>query len=314
MCARMGNEMQYVVGLDGGGTKTQMQIIDMTGKIILTARAGSLNYNSVSKEELSNTIESLMNILCELPEGISNCKGICISTAGISNKEAIEFITENLVSRGLNCDIHIVGDHEAALYGAFGKPEGIVLISGTGSICFGMNREGIRHRTGGYGHLIDDEGSGYAIGRDILKVAVQTYDKRISDSVILDLVLKELNCNSIEDIIRYTYNPNWNKANIAALAPLLLKAMEEGDVHANHICKKAVDNLVNLVLPTAEILNLKEGNLALLGGILTHYIPIKEMLIQKLSMVLPTLKIITPLNDSVTGAAKIALNRYKLKN
>lgn len=302
--------MHYFVGFDGGGTKTKMQILDRNGTSILTSNAGSLNYNSESKKELLKTINSFTHVLNELPEGMNACKGICISAAGISNKEAVEFIMDEFKSKGLTCGIHIVGDHEAALYGAFNQPEGIVLISGTGSICFGRNQEGISYRTGGYGHLIDDEGSGYAIGRDILKVAVQSFDKRIANSILLELLLEEINGSTVEDIVHYTYQSSWSKANIAKLAPLILKAYNEGDVCAIQICKNAVNELVKLVLPTAKILNLRDGNLALLGGILTHYEPIKVMLIHKLSVLLPTLKIVSPKYDSATGAAMVALERY----
>jgi len=69
--------------------------------------------------------------------------------------------------------------------------------------------------------------------------------------------------------------------------------------------------LVKLVLPVAKQLELEQGNLALLGGILNHYEPIRTQLIEKLGAHLPKLQIIKPQNDSVTGAVLIALERYK---
>ena len=304
--------MDYVVGLDGGGTKTKVQICDLNGSEVQSTLAGSFNYNSSEKAELRKTLESIMHVICNLPGGIDACKGICMSAAGISNYEAKEFIRFSLIELGFQCDIHIVGDHDAALYGAFAKPEGIVLISGTGSICYGRNQNGKSHRTGGYGHLVDDEGSGYAIGRDILKIAVQSCDKRIKHSVLLELVFEELNCNTVEEIIRFIYQANWNKANIAALSPLLLKSLTYGDASAIKIMNRAVDELFLLVNTTVQVLHLKEGNLALLGGILTHYEPLRDLLISKLSKNIPTLKIVSPLHDSATGAALIALKRYAM--
>ncbi len=302
---------EFVAGLDGGGTKTAIEIRDLEGNVIASATAGPLNYNSQTKEELCKTMDTIIEIIHNIPGGIKGCKSLCISTAGISNKEAITFIKEYVQSGGITCDIMIVGDHEAALYGAIGKPDGIILISGTGSICFGKNIAGSSCRTGGYGHLIDDEGSGYAIGRDILAAAVRAYDNRISNTVLLELVLSEINGCTIQDIIRYTYKPNWNKTDIAKLAPLLLKALSKEDEQAKLICNKASDELVKLVLPVAKQLELEQGNLALLGGILNHYEPIRTQLIEKLGAHLPKLQIIKPQNDSVTGAVLIALERYK---
>lgn len=306
--------MDYVVGLDGGGTKTKVCICDLNGREVQTFLVGALNYNSTEKSELINTLASIVQVIRELPGGVRSCKGICISAAGVSNREAREFILNAFINQGFQCELHIVGDQEAALYGAFEKPEGIVLISGTGSICFGRNKEGISHRTGGYGHLVDDEGSGYAIGRDILKVAVQSCDKRIKNSVLLELVLEELKCTTVEEIIAFIYQPNWNKAKIAALSPLLLKALAYGDESAYQIMNHGVDELLWLVNTTVQVLNLYEGNLALLGGILTHYEPMRELLISKLSMTIPDLKIVSPKFDSATGAALIALERYVASN
>ena len=302
--------MEYVVGWDGGGTKTTMKVLDLYGNTVLSETAGSLNYNSNSKEEIRNTMSSLISKLRNLSEDLSNCKGICICAAGISNKDAVSFLTSYLEQNGIQCEITIVGDHEAALYGAFGEAEGIILISGTGSICFGINQRGRKVRTGGYGHLIDDEGSGYAIGRDMLSTAVQIYDKRITDSIILDLVYEALGVHTVEEIIQYTYQANWNKACIASLSPLLLKALQMGDLHARAICEKASKELVKLVLPVAKTLVMEEGKIALLGGILTHYEPIKTMVVERLAVELPNLNITLPMYDSATGAAIIARHHY----
>ncbi|WP_242657988.1 N-acetylglucosamine kinase [Lachnoclostridium phytofermentans] len=299
-----------MVGWDGGGTKTSMKVLDLDGNTVLCANAGSLNYNSNPKEEIRKTINTLIAKLLNLTGELSDCKGMCISAAGISNREASSFLTSSLEQSGIRCEINIVGDHEAALYGAFGKPEGIILISGTGSICFGMNQSGQKIRTGGYGHLIDDEGSGYAIGRDILSTAVQIYDKRITNSNILDLVYETLGVHSVEEIIQYTYQSNWNKACIASLSPVILKALKRNDPHARAICEKASNELVRLVIPVAKMLTLEQGKMALLGGILTHYEPIKNMVVKKLADELPALNIVEPMYDSATGAAIIARHNY----
>lgn len=309
-CRKGGKGLEYVVGWDGGGTKTTMKVLDLCGNTVLSEIAGSLNYNSNPKEEIRNTMITLITKLRNLSEDLSDCKGICICAAGISNNEAVSFLTSNLEQSGIQCKITIVGDHEAALYGAFGKPEGIILISGTGSICFGMNQSEKKARTGGFGHLIDDEGSGYAIGRDILSTAVQIYDKRVTDSILLELVYEALGVHTVEEIIHYAYQANWNKACIASLSPLLLKALQLDDSYARAIGEKASKELVKLVYPVAKILAMEDGKIALLGGILTHYEPIRTMVVKRLAVELPTLTITKPMYDSATGAAIIARNHY----
>lgn len=301
----------YIAGVDGGGTKTAMEVWDLEGNLITEAVAGPLNYNSQTKEEICKTLDALLEVLKGCESGVKGCQSLCLSTAGVSNKEAVSFLESYLFSKGISCPIHIVGDHEAALYGAIGGPEGIVLISGTGSICFGRTEAGSKARVGGYGHLIDDEGSGYSIGRDLLSGAIREYDKRAEKGVLLHLVLEEIGGNSVKDIIGYTYHQNWSKTKIAKMAPLLLKALEQKDEQAVSICNKAVDELGKLVMAVAKELHLEEGSLALLGGILKHYKPIREGVIQKLHKELPKLQIMEAKHESVTGAALIALNHYK---
>ena len=301
----------YIAGWDGGGTKTAMQIRNLEGRVIRNTMASGLNFNSQSKEELKHTIHTLVTEMSQMPGGLEACKMLCVSTAGISNPEAIEFLQRTIKSAGLTCEMKFVGDHEGALYGALGKPEGIVLISGTGSICFGKNKEGLTFRTGGWGHIIDDEGSGYAVGRDILSAAVQSYDRRLPQSILYDMVLEMIGGRTIEDIIQYTYKKTVGKKDIATFAPLLIKAIRQEDEQAIAIGNKAATELVKLVIPVVRELKLAESELALTGGILTHYNEIRENVVRQLLQKVPKLRIKEAMYDSVTGAALIAMEQMK---
>jgi N-acetylglucosamine kinase-like BadF-type ATPase len=158
--------------------------------------------------------------------------------------------------------------------------------------------------------LIDDEGSGYAIGRDILSVAVRSYDKRSGDSILLPMVLKTIGGTSIQDIIQYTYQAA-SKKEIAALAPLLSEALLHQDKEAAGIASKAAGELVKLVLPVAKQLQLEQGEIALSGGILHHCMEIRQRVEQGLTRELPKFKIVEARYDSASGAAFIALKESR---
>lgn len=301
----------YVAGWDGGGTKTAMHIMDVDGRVLLKSEALGLNFNSNTKEELQVTIHRLVTDMSKMYGGLESCDMLCVSTAGISNPNATSFFRKTIKEVGLNCEIIFVGDHEGALYGALGHSDGIVLISGTGSICFGKNNNGSKFRCGGFGHIIDDEGSGYAIGRDILSAAVQSYDKRIPKTILYDMVLKKIDGKCIEDIINYTYKTTTGKKDIASVAPLLIEALKEDDSQAVAICNKAGSELVKLVITVSNNLNLEQGEIVLMGGILTHYKGIRENVEIRLHKILPELKVIDGKYDSATGAALIALEELK---
>jgi N-acetylglucosamine kinase-like BadF-type ATPase len=300
----MGN---FVAGWDGGGTKTAMHIIDLEGNILHKSVALGLNFNSSTKEELQSTIYTLVSDMSKMYGGLEACEMLCVSTAGISNPDATSFFKQTIKDMGLTCEIIFVGDNEGALYGALGNSAGMVLISGTGSICCGKNKDGVKYRCGGYGHIIDDEGSGYAVGRDILSAAVQSYDKRIPKTILYDMVLEKVGGKCVEDIINYTYKKAKGKKDIASFAPLLIEALKEDDKYAVRICNKAALELVKLVIPVSNELNLEQSEIALMGGILTHYKVLREKVEIRLHKVLPKFKVIDAKNDSAAGASLIAL-------
>lgn len=301
----------FVVGLDGGGTKTAIEMRSLGGRVLLREETDGLNINSHTQEELIITIGKIVSYISDMEGGISSCDKICLSTAGVSNPKAKAFFSSLFREMGVLCEIIIVGDQEGALYGALGKGEGVILISGTGSICYGRNREGISARSGGFGHLIDDEGSGYAIGRDILSQAVKSYDKRIPKSILYDLVLAHIEGNGIEDIIYYTYKSNSSKKDIASLSPLLLEGLKLEDEAAMNICIKASNELATLILTVARELNIWSGEVALLGGILRNYPQIRNLVINIVKEQLPELVIVEAKHDSATGAVLIALDKVK---
>lgn len=302
---------RYVAGWDGGGTKTAVQVRDFDGKVLLATESGGLNFNSYTQEELKAVMEELIGEMARLPGGLEAYELLCIAVAGISNPLASDFLKSTLRNAGLTCELMIVGDQEGALYGALGNCVGLVLVSGTGSICFGKNEAGAAARAGGWGHIIDDGGSGYAIGRDILSAAVQSYDHRIPRSILYDLVLKKIGGKNVEDIIKYTYQTAASKKDIADFAPLLIEALIQEDLQAIQIGDRASTALSELVPPVAQELKLEQGTLAFTGGILTHYTYIREQVANRLKQKLPGLQILESRDDNITGVTLMALDLWK---
>ena len=159
--------MRYRIGMDGGGTRTRIAVI-AHGQERFRCETGGINYNSFSQGEIADNLTRGLMILREqgyLPE---DCESVGIGAAGISNPNAEPFLKQCVKAKGFSCSIVVAGDQEAALLGGIGQAPGILLIAGTGSICIAQDGEGNHFRTGGYGHIIDDAGSAYAAGRDIL--------------------------------------------------------------------------------------------------------------------------------------------------
>ncbi|MFR4340433.1 MAG: N-acetylglucosamine kinase [Gemmiger formicilis] len=183
--------MPYCVGIDGGGTKTAVELRWSDYSSNTRAVFGPLNCNS-DRPATAKTLADTMAWLAAQPGGLSGCGALCIGSAGISNPDAYHFLENTVRAGGYRGPLQIVGDQVTALAGALGTPVGTVLIAGTGSICYARTADGHERRSGGWGHLIDDEGSAYALGRDILRAVVRATDGRAPATALTALVADRL--------------------------------------------------------------------------------------------------------------------------
>jgi len=299
--------MRYVAGVDGGGTKTAVTVMDETGRTIKTFASGGINYNGRDEAEVRGHLAEIVTMLDEACGGLASCVQLVVGAAGVSNPTVPGRLTAALRESGYGGGIHIVGDHETALFGALEREHGMILIAGTGSICFGRSESGAVHRTGGFGHLIDDEGSGYSIGRDVLSAVVRSHDGRAPATALAELTYAKLGIGSVAEIVGFVYDRRTGKQDIAALAPLLSEACALGDEAALRIAQHTAAELVQLVLPVAERLTLVDGELAMAGSVLLRSEHVREAFVARLRESCPGVRAIAPRRDASAGAALMAL-------
>ncbi|MGG6311689.1 N-acetylglucosamine kinase [Paenibacillus macerans] len=299
--------MGFVAGIDGGGTKTTVTVAERSGKAVDTFTAGALNWNGQDEASFGRSLRELLTVMAGVMGGLEHCEHICLGAAGVSNPEAEERLAACIREHGYAGGLTITGDHEIALRGAIDRPAGIILIAGTGSICYGRNADGLTHRTGGCGHLIDDEGSGYDIGRRLLGAVVRAADGRIAPTAITELVYAQLQLGSVRQLIGFVHDKRTNKQDIAALAPLLSQACGLGDETALAIARRCAIALVELAAPVAERLALEEGELAMAGSVLLHSGQVQAVFREALNQCFPALACTLPKHDAAYGAVMLAL-------
>jgi N-acetylglucosamine kinase-like BadF-type ATPase len=297
---------KYVIGLDGGGTKTTAVVWNLDEKELLRFSVGPINPNGNSADLIKASVREIFSRIDEA-FGLSNCHAACLGAAGISNPGVKVLLEQEIRNSGFTAPFQITGDQKAALCGALGTPIGAILISGTGSICYGVNVRGEEHRTGGFGYLIDDVGSGYAIGREILSAVVRASDGRQDSTILTEFLLKEIQGDTMEDVVRYVYDVHTGKRGIASLARFLPEACSKGDGTALSIVKRCGEDLLSLSVPVMEKLDLQEGSLALAGSILQKDPWIKKSFLNCFAVRYPKAECVSPLRDAAAGAAQLAL-------
>ena len=287
----------FIAGIDGGGTHTRIEVRDMENQLLRRGEFGPFNINSIGEQ----AFHALLREVFAWCGGMANCARLCVGAAGISNPKVAQILAQELESAGFTGKWYLCGDQEIALRGAMDGP-GVVVIAGTGSICFGKNEAGLTARSGGYGHLIDDGGSGYALGRDIFSSAVRCLDGRVADSGILQAVCDRLGTGP-EGIVPFVYSPETDKAAIARFALIALEQAQQGDREALQILRREAGELARMVAAVQSRLKIPHCRIALLGGLITGENPYRQAVVDTLS----TLgSVVSAQRNALWGAAQMA--------
>eukprot|EP01125_Pyxidicula_operculata_P018469 TRINITY_DN6550_c0_g1_i1.p1 TRINITY_DN6550_c0_g1~~TRINITY_DN6550_c0_g1_i1.p1 ORF type:complete len:310 (-),score=83.37 TRINITY_DN6550_c0_g1_i1:115-1044(-) len=266
--------MSVFLGVDGGGTKTHTVCIDNDGTIIGEAITGCSNWTSVGETTaMENLKQGIEEALAKAGKSKEQVSSITLGMAGI-DRPSDRILLEKNVKTIINNDqlkLQMSNDAIVGLVSGTKKLHGVVVISGTGSIVLGVDDDNKTVRSGGWGPILGDEGSGFAIGHMLLKEVCQAEDNQES-SLLKDMVLKELNLSSAWDLIDWTYkDEKFSSAKYAKLSPIVFNAAKQGDVKA----KKILEESAQLLTSTIESVFKKskfsgDKNLVFCGGNLTH--------------------------------------------
>lgn len=287
-----------IAGIDGGGTHTRLELRDDENRLLSRTEFGPFNLNAIGEAAFRRLLRQVFAACGDM----ADCARLCVGGAGISNPAVGAILGQELERAGFSGMWKLCGDQEIALRGAMDGP-GIAVIAGTGSICFGKNQAGQTARSGGFGHLIDDGGSGYALGRDVLSTAVQALDGRCPDTAILERVYHRLGREDPGAIVSFVYDETTDKAAIARFSSIALALAEEGNPTAQAILNRGAGELYALAAAVQRRLGLEGRPIALLGGLLSGENPYRRAVARKLAG-LGT--VIYPAHDALWGAAQMA--------
>ena len=268
----------YVVCIDGGGSKTLLQVTDNHGKVLPLQwdgtstekiEAAGCNVNDIGKEGVRQTLCTLFNDVQVDDQSLSallpDCQVIACF-AGIGAPQSRAIVLSLLEDRGIKQEhLTLLTDAEAALQ--LIKENGAILISGTGSICMAKKGQN-SYRVGGLGKIIGDDGSGYSIGLQAIKAGLEEeygYGRQTS----LTQALKELyGVSDLKSLIRPITLGEVPAAKIAVAAPIVFeKAFDEHDAVASMIITMAAYDLRDLVEKMITTANLSQCEVHLWGSV-----------------------------------------------
>ena len=302
-----------VVGLDGGGTKTTCVVIDGNKRLLGTATTGSTNRNSVGDiRAREHMAQALRNALDAAACRAADVTAICLGMSGLGRPEDRRLVEQWLHEILPNVPAIIHNDAVIALAsGTQGRLYGVVVISGTGMIVYGVDQHGRAQRAGGWGALLGDPGGGYAIGSAILQAITAAVDGYGPPTALQDAVLAVLDLAQPSDLIRWAYTDlSWER--FAQLAPLASQWAQRGDDVASTILEQAASALATATNAVIDRLHLEDTNFPLVvaGGNLTRG-PLAEMVGHKVQRLAVDADLVYPPVPPAMGAALLALNTIR---
>jgi glucosamine kinase len=160
--------MGLFLAIEAGGTKTKSLVADET-KILARAVGGDVRLTHISEAEASTNLRTMLAELSRLANvSIGKVDQTCVGLAGLSI-DAIREWAEREIGALIRGDLHLVGDQEIALDGAFHGGPGILIVADKGSNVVGRAADGSIYQAGGWGPALSDEGSGFWIGQEALR-------------------------------------------------------------------------------------------------------------------------------------------------
>lgn len=298
---------QLVLGVDGGATKTLAAVLDIDERRIYLGQSGPSNHHSVGFNSAS--------------QSIATASGAALAAAGVQPQD-LRAAVLGIASADLPLDCQRLQEGAPLLKhiphrtmvndvivawasGTLGKP-GIAIISGTGSNCFGVDGAGNAWRCGGWGHILGDEGSGYAIGHAALLAIVRFRDGRGPWSPLVDAALERYMAATVEDLAAMVYE-SLGKAEIADLTALVVSAAADGDAVSAGILAKAGRDLARQVIVTFEHLELPpNAPVATVGSAFKAGRWILDPFSEALRQHQPEARVMTPALPPVGGAIWLA--------
>ncbi len=304
-------ENNFFIGIDGGGTHTRALIMDGAGRGIALGQSGASNYNAVGVETAQQNIGDAVASAWRAARLESRpANGVFLGMAGVNSAADRDTIMKIAIRLRLAAPEHIGVDHDIRilLAGGLGGEPGIALIVGTGSSCYARDSRGHAVQVGGYGSLVDDMGSGYALGVQAMRAMVFAADGRGPSTTLSETVLKFLGITGIEEFSRRVYHDGVTRTEIASLAPQVIACAKAGDTVALQILHDSAAALALMVATAARKIMTDASTALVIGGGLGEADTIyRDALLREIKLQAPRIKIQSPLFSAVQGAAILAM-------
>ncbi|MDR2505083.1 MAG: hypothetical protein LBD16_03145 [Oscillospiraceae bacterium] len=295
------------IGVDGGGTHTTAIAAREDGTVLAAAVSGGINYNNIgldkARENLSRAVNELLSV-CKTKSYTSLCVGLSALDREADATERAAFAGNVFDPERLD----LQSDAYTALMGLTLGAPGLIIICGTGSIMLALGNDGRQIVRGGWGHLLGDIGSGYAIALEGIRAAIDMSEGVGESTALSDDALRFFDLQNLRDLIARVYSPAFSTEQLAQFARSVLRRAEEGDAVALRIVRR---NMKHVAEQAADILRSAPecSRVGVYGGVFTHNPFVATMLGEMLGSVVSGVSVSLPEYPPELGALIHAYRR-----
>ncbi len=229
-----------ILGIECGGTRTRAVLWDEGASCLERKEFGPGNYQLLEPAELTE-------LFATIGGAFPTPKAVGVGMAGIRTANDRGRVREAMARVWPGVRQYVTDDLETILAGVELPSEApwsrVVVISGTGSCCFGRGADGQEVKVGGWGQRLGDQAGAYGISVAALRWTTQELDYRGKVAVLLQDFVRELRLRTVDRISDWAARAS--KGEMARLAPLVFTRARQGDPIAKRVIHEAADGLVN---------------------------------------------------------------------
>lgn len=315
-----GGGLSYILGVDGGNSKTLAAVADGTGRVLGAGRGRSGSHQAVglaaAMEHIRGAAERAFH-MAGIEGETAKVASYCL--AGADLPEDFELLRPALEGLGLAQRIELHNDTVAALRSGTDERNAVVVVLGAGMNAAGRNDRGEEIRLPGLGWISGDWGGGGAIAEEAVRLSVRAWDGRGQPTILQDMVLRALDIPDVESLIRELYfgwTAGAGPVTILQLVPLVFEAAELGDAVARDLVERVADEMAISALALVRRLELLRGpaDVVLAGSVFrAEGMLLIETIRRRLHDAAPLARIVIPEVEPVIGAVLCGMDMLGIR-
>lgn len=308
----------YILGLDCGGTASKALLATGDGHVLGYGDGGPANYvvngvDGVVRSALQAMQGCLTQVPLDLPALQDQGVYLALGVSGAGRELEMNDVQQAFQTVGFD---QVVVSHDAAiaLLGALGGADGVVVIAGTGSIAYGLEKEQST-RIGGWGYLLGDEGSAFWISLRALQQVMWGFDGRTrQDPILYGAVQEYFEVSDAAQLVPLLYQTPLNRGNIGGFSKEITRLAHQGHGFSQEVLAEAGRQLGNLAVAALRNLGLveKKGRVGVSGGVFAAGQWVLPFMQEQIWQVAPNQTLTLPDFDPAAGAVLMAARHFQL--